>query len=48
MCDLACISGIVVVGVITLAMILNCEGLLCFDSTGLSKHKSRRPHRAQD
>jgi hypothetical protein len=48
MCDLACISGIAVVSAITLALILNREGLLCFDSSGLSKHRSRRPHRAQD
>ena len=48
MCDLACISGFAVVAVITLAMVLNCEGLLCFGSKGLRGHQSRRPYRAED
>jgi hypothetical protein len=37
-----------VVSAIALALIFNREGLLCFDSSWLSKHRSRRPHRAQD
>jgi len=48
MCDLACISGFAVVAVITLAMLLNCEGLLCFGSKGLRGHQSRRPYRPVD
>ena len=48
MCDIACISGIAVVGAIMLAMILNCEGLFCFDTSGLSKHRSRRPYRPEE
>lgn len=48
MCDLACISGFAVVAVITLAMVLNCEGLLCFGGGDLGKHQSRRPYRPED
>jgi hypothetical protein len=48
MCDLACISDFAVVAVITLAMVLNCEGLLCFGSNGLRGHQSRRPYRPVD
>jgi hypothetical protein len=48
MCDLACIAGFAVVTVITVAMVLNCEGLLCFGSRGLGDHQSRRPYRPLD
>ena len=48
MCDLACIAGFVVVGVITVAMVLNCEGIFCFDTKGLRRHQARRPYRAED
>ena len=48
MCDLACIAGFAVVAVIALAMVLNCEGILCFGSRELSDHQSRRPYRPLD
>ena len=48
MCDLACISGFAVVGIIAVAMLLNCEGILCFGSSGLRRHRSRRPYRAEN
>jgi hypothetical protein len=48
MCDLACISGFAVVAVITLAMVLNCDGILCFGPRELRNHQSRRPYRAED
>ena len=41
-------SGFAVVAVITLAMMLNCEGLLCFGSRGMRSHQSRRPYRPVD
>jgi hypothetical protein len=48
MCDLACIAGFAVVAVITVAMVLNCDGLLCFGSRSLGDHQSRRPYRPLD
>ena len=48
MCDLACISGFVTVGAILVAFLLNCEGLFCFDSDQLSRHRARRPYRPED
>lgn len=48
MCDFACIAGFVVVGVIAVAMVLNCEGIFCFDANGLRRHRARRPYRAED
>jgi hypothetical protein len=48
MCDLACISGFLAVGAILVAFIANCEGLFCFDSGQLSRHRARRPYRPQD
>ncbi len=48
MCDLACVSGFAVVAVITLAMVLNCDGLLCFGPKGMRNHQSRRPYRPED
>jgi hypothetical protein len=48
MCDLACFAGFGVVGIIAAAMMLNCEGILCFGSTGLHRHRARRPYRPDD
>jgi hypothetical protein len=48
MCDLACISGFVVVAVITVAMVLNRDDVLCFGTQRLKNHQSRRPYRPVD